>query len=62
MLDALEHLLLEREQDVVDALRADLGKPEAESVGAGDPFEQVSVERYEIGSGGPRFVHVFERR
>ena len=33
-LDALEHLLLEREQDVVDALRADLGKPEAESVGA----------------------------
>ena len=33
-LDALEHLLLEREEDVVEALRADLGKPEAESVGA----------------------------
>ena len=33
-LDALEHLLLEREQDVVEALRADLGKPEAESIGA----------------------------
>ena len=30
-LDALEHFLREREQDILDALRSDLGKPEAEA-------------------------------
>ena len=30
-LDALEHLLFERERDILDALRADLGKPELEA-------------------------------
>lgn len=30
-LDALEHLLKEREADILDALRADLGKPETEA-------------------------------
>ena len=30
-LDALEHFFREREQDILDALRADLGKPEAEA-------------------------------
>ena len=30
-LDALEHLLMEREADILDALRRDLGKPESEA-------------------------------
>lgn len=33
-LDALEHLLMEREQDILDAVRADLGKPATEAFAA----------------------------
>jgi aldehyde dehydrogenase (NAD+) len=30
-LDALQHFIMEREQDIVDALQADLGKPATEA-------------------------------
>ena len=30
-LDALEHFMMERDQDITDALRADLGKPHTEA-------------------------------
>ena len=33
-LEALEHFLMEREQDILAALRADLGKPETEAFGS----------------------------
>lgn len=42
-LEALEHFFMEREQDILDALRADLGKPEAEAL-----TSEVAVAHLEI--------------
>ena len=42
-MDALEHLLGERERDILDALHADLGKPETEAYGS-----EIGMIRSEI--------------
>jgi aldehyde dehydrogenase (NAD+) len=44
-LDALEHLLMEREQDILDALHADLGKPATEAFGSeiGLPLSEIRL-------------------
>jgi aldehyde dehydrogenase (NAD+) len=51
-LDALEHLLMEREQDIVQALRADLGKPEMEAFSAeiGLPLAEIRLTRKKLKS------------
>jgi aldehyde dehydrogenase (NAD+) len=51
-LDALEHFLKEREQDILDALRADLGKPAAEAFGAeiGLTLSEIRLTRKKLAS------------
>jgi len=51
-LDALEHLLMEREQDILDALRADLGKPATEAFGSeiGLPLSELRLTRKKLAS------------
>ena len=51
-LGALEHFLLEREQDILDALHADLGKPAMEAFGAeiGLPRSELRLARKKLGS------------
>ena len=51
-LDALEHLLMEREQDILDALRADLGKPATEAFGSeiGLPLSELRLTRKRLAS------------
>jgi aldehyde dehydrogenase (NAD+) len=51
-LDALEHFLKEREQDILDALRADLGKPAAEAFGAeiGLTLSEIRLARKKLAS------------
>ncbi|MGB8330336.1 MAG: aldehyde dehydrogenase family protein [Polyangiales bacterium] len=46
-LDALEHFLMEREQDILDALRADLGKPALEAFVSeiGLPLSELRLTR-----------------
>jgi aldehyde dehydrogenase (NAD+) len=51
-LDALEHLLMEREQDILDALHADLGKPATEAFGSeiGLPRSELRLARKKLRS------------
>ena len=51
-LDALEHFLMEREQDILDALRADLGKPAMEAFGSeiGLPLSELRLVRKKLAS------------
>ena len=51
-LDALEHLLMEREQDILDALHADLGKPATEAFGSeiGLPLSEIRLTRKKLAS------------
>ena len=51
-LDALEHFLQEREQDIIDAVRADLGKPETEAFGSeiGFPLSELRLTRKKLAS------------
>jgi len=51
-LGALEHFLMEREQDILDALQADLGKPAMEAFGAeiGLPRSELRLARKKLGS------------
>jgi aldehyde dehydrogenase (NAD+) len=51
-LGALEHFLMEREQDILDALHADLGKPAMEAFGAeiGLPRSELRLARKKLGS------------
>lgn len=51
-LGALEHFLMEREQDILDALQADLGKPAMEAFGAeiGLPHSELRLARKKLGS------------
>ena len=51
-LDALEHLLTEREQDILDALHADLGKPATEAFGSeiGLPLSELRLTRKKLAS------------
>ena len=51
-LDALEHFLKEREQDILDALRADLGKPATEAFGAeiGLTLSEIRLTRKKLAS------------
>jgi aldehyde dehydrogenase (NAD+) len=51
-LDALEHFLMEREQDILDALHADLGKPAMEAFGAeiGLPRSELRLARRKLAS------------
>jgi len=51
-LDALEHFLMEREQDILDALRADLGKPAMEAFVAeiAVPFSELRSTRKRLAS------------
>ena len=51
-LDALEHLLMEREQDILDALHADLGKPATEAFGSeiGLPLSELRLTRKKLAS------------
>ena len=49
-LDALEHFLMEREQDILDALDADLGKPAMEAFGSeiGFPISELRLARKKL--------------
>jgi aldehyde dehydrogenase (NAD+) len=51
-LDSLEHFLMEREQDILDALHADLGKPAMEAYGAeiGLPRSELRLARKKLAS------------
>jgi aldehyde dehydrogenase (NAD+) len=51
-LDALEHFLMEREQDIVQALRADLAKPEIEAFSSeiGLPLAEIRLTRKKLKS------------
>ena len=51
-LDALEHFLMEREQDILDALAADLGKPATEAFGAeiGLTLSEIRLTRKKLAS------------
>jgi aldehyde dehydrogenase (NAD+) len=51
-LDAIEHFLMEREQDLEDALRADLGKPptEAFTSGVGITLSELRLTRKKLAS------------
>ena len=51
-LGALDHFLMEREQDILDALHADLGKPAMEAFGAeiGLPRSELRLARKKLGS------------
>ena len=51
-LDALEHFMMEREQDILDALHADLGKPAMEAFGSEIvlPLSELRVTRKNLAS------------
>jgi aldehyde dehydrogenase (NAD+) len=51
-LDALQHFLMEREQDILDALHADLGKPAMEAFASeiGFPLSELRLARKKLAS------------